>query len=75
MEIATELTEQQKQKIAFIQQETRQNLDQILESALDIYYKQVLSASNNHLQKFSEIGFIGCIEAEPDLAERSESIL
>jgi hypothetical protein len=34
-----------------------------------------LTASHNHLEKFSKIGFIGCIEAEPNLAENSESIL
>ena len=29
----------------------------------------------NHLEKFSEIGFIGCIEAESDLAKNTEYVL
>lgn len=34
-----------------------------------------LNQSKTHLEKFTEIGFIGCIEAESDLAENTESIL
>jgi hypothetical protein len=75
MEIATQLTEEQAQKLAIIQEKTKQNLEQILASALEYYYQQVLSVSDNHLEKFSQLGFIGCIEAEPNLAENSESIL
>jgi hypothetical protein len=75
MEIATQLTEEQAQKLAIIQEKTKQNLEQILASALEYYYQQVLSVADNHLEKFNQLGFIGCIEAEPNLAENSESIL
>ncbi|WP_277989801.1 hypothetical protein [Phormidium pseudopriestleyi] len=34
-----------------------------------------MTTSTNHLENFSKIGFIGCIEAEPDLAENCKSIL
>jgi len=75
MEIATQLTDEQAQKLAFIQQKTQQNPDEILGAALDYYYQQLSTNSTNHLENFSKIGFIGCIEAEPDLAENCESIL
>jgi hypothetical protein len=75
MEIATQINEEQAQKLAFIQEKTQQNLDEILRSALDFYYQQVLNTSKNHLEKFSQLGFIGCIEAKPNLAENCESIL
>jgi hypothetical protein len=75
MEIATQLTDEQAQKLAFIQQKTQQNPDKILGAALDYYYQQLSTNSTNHLENFSKIGFIGCIEAEPDLAENCESIL
>ncbi|NMG59096.1 hypothetical protein E1H12_11355 [Geitlerinema sp. P-1104] len=75
MEIATQLTDEQAQKLAFIQQKTQQNSDEILGAALDYYYRKFLTTSTNHLENFSKIGFIGCIEAEPDLAENCESIL
>jgi hypothetical protein len=39
MEIATQLTEEQAQKLAIIQEKTKQNLDQILASALEYYYQ------------------------------------
>ncbi|MCT7994106.1 hypothetical protein [Laspinema olomoucense] len=75
MEIATQLTDEQAQKLAFIQQKTRQNPDKISGTALEYYYQQLLTTSTNHLDNFTKIGFIGCIEAETDLAENCESIL
>lgn len=75
MEIATKINEEQAQKLAFIQEKTKQNIDEVLVSALESYYQQVLNIPENHLEKFSQLGFIGCIEAEPNLAENCESIL
>ncbi|MBD2543277.1 hypothetical protein H6G72_05300 [Planktothricoides sp. FACHB-1370] len=74
MEMTTQLTQKQAEKLALIQNQTKQSLEQILDSALDSYYQQVMQ-SNNHLEKFTKIGFVGCIEAEPNLAEDSEAIL
>jgi hypothetical protein len=34
-----------------------------------------LDQPKTHLEKFSEIGFIGCIDAESNLAENTEFIL
>lgn len=75
MEITTQLTQEQAEKLAFIQEKTKQNTGEILLSALEYYYQQLLNTSENHLEKFSELDFIGCIEAEPNLAENCESIL
>ena len=75
MEIATKIDSEQAQKLAFIQEKTQQNLDEILRVALEDYYEKVLNNSSNHLEKFSKIGFVGCLEAEPDLAENCEVYL
>ncbi|MDY6804877.1 MAG: hypothetical protein SXA11_13860 [Cyanobacteriota bacterium] len=75
MEIATKIDEEQAQKLAFIQEKTQQNLDDILRVALEDYYEKVLNNSSDRLEKFSQIGFVGCIEAEADLAENCEAIL
>ncbi|EKD07534.1 MAG: hypothetical protein P5702_06245 [Limnospira sp. PMC 1291.21] len=75
MKIATQLTDEQVQKLAFIQQKTQQNSDEVLGAALDYYYRKLLTTSTSHIENFSKIGFVGCIEAEPDLAENCESIL
>ncbi|NER06242.1 MAG: hypothetical protein F6K17_28510 [Okeania sp. SIO3C4] len=75
MEIAPKIDEEQAQKLALIQEKTQQNIDEIFRYALEDYYEKVLKDSSNHLQKFSQLGFIGCIEAEPDLAENCEAIL
>ncbi|WP_199248885.1 hypothetical protein [[Phormidium] sp. ETS-05] len=75
MEITTQLTAKQAEKLALIQAQTNKSPDQILDSALDYYYQQVVNAPDNHLDRFSQIGLIGCIEAEPNLAADSEAIL
>ncbi len=75
MEIATNIDEKQAQKLAFIQEKTQQNIDEIIRDALEDYYEKVFKDSRNHLEKFNQLGFIGCIEAEPDLAENCEAIL
>lgn len=75
--MTTQLTQKQAEKLALIQNQTKQSLEQILDSALDSYYQEVMQIyhKNNHLEKFTKIGFVGCIEAEPNLAEDSEAIL
>ncbi|WP_354636355.1 hypothetical protein [Planktothricoides raciborskii] len=73
--MTTQLTQKQAEKLALIQNQTKQSLEQILDSALDSYYQQVMQTSHNHLEKFTKIGFVGCIEAEPNLAEDCEAIL
>ncbi|NEO51624.1 MAG: hypothetical protein F6K54_00025 [Okeania sp. SIO3B5] len=75
MEIAPKIDEEQAQKMAFIQEKTQQNIYKIVRYALEDYYEKVLKNSSKHLQKFSQLGFIGCIEAEPDLAKNCEAIL
>ena len=75
MKIATNIDEKQAQKLAFIQEKTQQNIDEIIRDALEDYYEKVFKDSRNHLEKFNQLGFIGCIEAEPDLAENCEAIL
>lgn len=80
METTPKLNDEQTKKIALIQEKTQQTSDQIIADALDFYYQKLCNENEvnqpkNNLEKFSEIGFIGCIDAEPDLAENSESIL
>ncbi len=80
MEIKTKINQEQANKIALIQEKTKETPEQVLLSALELYYKnisekQLLDKAKNNLEKFNEIGLIGCIEAEFDLAERTESIL
>jgi len=75
MKISTKLTHKQTQKLAFIQEKTKKSTNEILLSALEYYYQQLLNTSENHLEKFSTLDFIGCIESEPNLAENCESIL
>ncbi|NEQ40254.1 MAG: hypothetical protein F6K40_30025 [Okeania sp. SIO3I5] len=74
MKIATKINELQTQKLAFIQAKTQQNIDEIIRDALENYYEKVFKYYRNHLEKFSQLGFIFCIEAELDLAENCEAI-
>lgn len=74
------LNQDQAKKISLIQEKTQQQPEEIIRDALELYYKQLckkesLSKPKNNLEKFIEIGFVGCIDAEPDLAENTESRL
>ncbi len=76
MKLSAQLTEEQAKKLSFIQEKTKQNTDEILGEAIEYYYKNVVqSANENLLENFQKVGFVGCIEAEPNLAEDSELIL
>jgi len=75
MKITAQLTDEQTAKLTFMQKQTKQDEAEVLASALEHYYQHLLNTSDTHLDKFSRVGFVGCIEAEPDLAEESESIL
>jgi hypothetical protein len=68
VEINTQLNECTAAKLAHLQQMTNQNLEEILQQAIDAYYQQFQTQSKNPLEILQDNGFIGCIQAEPDLS-------
>ncbi len=75
LEIKTQLNEEIANKLAYIQQQTAQEINEILSSAIDRYYQQIKQTKKTSLELLQESGLIGCISAEPDLSTNYKSII
>lgn len=75
MNINTQLNESVAAKLAHLQQMTNQNLEEILQQAIDVYYQQFQTQSKTPLEILQDNGFIGCIQAEADLSANYKPIV
>lgn len=75
MQVNTELTEAEVSKIAFIQQQTQQDIGEILKAAIDLYYQNLQASQTSPLQILEETGVIGCCSVENDLSTTYKSVL
>jgi hypothetical protein len=75
MEIKTQITEAEANKIAFIQQKTNQDISEILKLAIDLYYNHLQTPLEPSLQILEQSGFIGCCSVESDLSTTYKSVL
>ncbi|KKD39291.1 hypothetical protein [Limnoraphis robusta] len=57
-------------KLANIQQQTEQDVLEVIQSSIEIHYQQ-LQQQADPLAKLKQSPFVGCFQAEPDLAEKS----
>jgi hypothetical protein len=72
MEIKTQIDSSHAAKLTYIQQQTQQEIAEILGQAIDLYYKQLKPAPANALQAFQEAGLVGFIDADVSKSYRSE---
>jgi hypothetical protein len=75
MEIKTQITEAEANKIAFIQQKTNQDISEILKLAINLYYNHLQTPLEPSLQILEQSGFIGCCSVESDLSTTYKSVL
>jgi len=75
MEIQAQLTEVEAQKVFFIQEQTQQDLIEILKKAIDLYYQILQIPEKTPLQILEESGFIGCCSVESELSTSYKSVL
>ncbi len=75
MQITTQLSEEQASKIAYIQQQTKLELTEILNKAIELYYTQLQEQASDPLARLKQSRFIGSFNADPDLATHSKSIV
>jgi hypothetical protein len=75
MEIKTQITEAEANKIAFIQQKTNQDISEILKLAIDLYYNHLQNPLDPSLQILEKSGFIGCCSVESDLSTTYKTVL
>jgi Na+-translocating ferredoxin:NAD+ oxidoreductase RNF subunit RnfB len=68
MNINTSLDQIFIDKINTIQAQTHQDIKQILQTAIDLYYQQIQQQENDPLAILKQSDFIGCGECGPDLS-------
>jgi hypothetical protein len=75
MQIHTELDNDHADKLAYIQQQTQQDVDALISTAIDYYYQKLQGMTRSPLEVLTETGFIGCGSAEPDLSVNYKAVL
>lgn len=74
MEIKTQLDEEHLNKLVFIRQQTNQDVAQVIQQAIDLYYQQLQASGGDPLAKFKRSKFIASFSGSPDLSTRSKDI-
>ena len=75
MNINTQLNESAAAKLAHLQQMTNQDLQELLQQAIDVYYQQFQTQSKTPMEILQDNGFVGCVQAESDLSANYKSIV
>lgn len=75
MEIITNITKITADKLVYIQTQTQEEINQILELAIDSYYQKIKGKQKTSLELLEESGLIGCISAESDLSTNYKSVI
>jgi hypothetical protein len=75
MEIATQLDDDHAGKLAYIQTQTSQDLTEILNQAIDLYYQKLNPAQDTPLPTTLEDPLIGLFSGSPNLATQAREIL
>jgi hypothetical protein len=65
MEIVTQLDSKYTEKIASIQKQTHQNLNEIVGRAIDLYYQSLEIKTPSALELFESTGLVGCLDTDP----------
>ena len=75
MEIAAQLDSDHAEKLAYIQAQTQQDVTEILNQAIDLYYEQLKPTQKSPLEVLQEDGLVGCFEGSPDLSSNYKTII
>lgn len=75
MEVNAQVNDDIANKISLIQQQTQQDISEILKKAIELYYQTLQTQPKTPLQILEESGFIGCFEDDPDLSSNYKQVL
>lgn len=75
MQIEIQLDDDRSEKLVQLQQQTQQNLNQVIEQAIEAYYQQLQPARKRAIDIFKESGFIGSIDADPTVSANHRSVV
>jgi hypothetical protein len=67
------LSEENKKKLEYIQQTTRQDIQASITAAINLYFQQI-QKEKDPLARLKQSPLIGSFQGETDLSERSEEI-
>ena len=73
MNVTAQFDGEQADKLAYIQSQTNEEVGEILNRAIDLYYRQLQPPTKSPLDIFEDVGLVGCIDADPNLSSRYES--
>jgi len=75
-QINTQIDPATTDKLTYIQQQTNQNLSDILRDAIDSYYQKLKHQyKKTSFEILEESGFIGCCSVESDLSTNYKQVL
>ncbi|MGG6268519.1 hypothetical protein ACQ4M3_25345 [Leptolyngbya sp. AN03gr2] len=75
MQIITQLDDDAANKLTYIQQQTGQDTETVLKTAIEQYYQQLQPPQKTALDIFQDLGLVGCIDADPDLSTNYKSLI
>lgn len=75
MDISIHLSDQQKEKLSYIQQNSDLDVDTLLNHAIEQQYAKLQSSNTNSLEIFKKSGFIGCSQGDSNLSTNYKAIL
>jgi predicted metal-dependent hydrolase len=75
-QINTQINSATTDKLTYIQQQTNQDLSEILQDAIDAYYQKLkYQQQKTSFELLEESGFIGCCSVENDLSVNYKQVL
>ena len=75
LEINAKINEETADKLAYIQQQTAQEINEILKLAIDNYYQLMAPEKPTAFELLEQSGFIGCCSVETELSVNYKSVL
>jgi hypothetical protein len=75
MQIHPELDSSSASKLAYIQQQTQQDVDELIQTAIDCYYQKLQHPPKTPLEALTQSGFIGCGSADSNLSVNYKTFL
>lgn len=75
MEITIQLTDDQARKLTYIQQQTNQDVADLVSQAIEQHYEQLQGSQKTPLDIFEELGLVGCIDGDPNLSASYETVI
>lgn len=68
MQLDIQLDDEAVQKLAYIQEQTNQDLSAAIKQAIEQYYNQINTTNKAPLKIFQELGLVGCFNGDADLS-------